>query len=223
LEKFEYKESMQGVLERIKDFFVDWVDNFTGLFDPENWPIIGESVLADPLFKWLILIIILFLMWECYTRKGANCIRVYTTDRGPICMKKSALKNLVKKICRTVIPQSKSRVKLCVCWHRIHLRVSVVCPHNMQSVSTQLQQEISRILKQEIGMKNLGSVHVVIEKIIGSIKTKAFQESSLCATSTASSSDSSLLCCSRGGDFSANTGCTDHTESGGKDCEKAEN
>lgn len=207
---------MQAVLENIKDFFVDLWNSFVGLFDPENWPTICEGVLADPLLKWLILFIILFLAWEYYTRKNANCVRVYTTNRGPVCMKKSALKNLVKKICRTVIPQSKSRVKLCVCWRRIHLRVSVACPYNMQSVSTQLQQEIARILKQEIGIKNLGSVHVVIEKIIGSIKTKTFN-GSLCAPS----SDHSPLCCSGSGE--ENTCCTNHTEYDKKDCEKTEN
>jgi hypothetical protein len=213
---------MQAILENIKDFFVDLGNTFVDLFNPENWPTIGESILANPLSKWLIVLIILFLIWECYTRKGANCVRVYTTNRGPVCMKKSALKNLVKKICRTVIPQSKSRVKLCVCWRRIHLRVSVVCPYNMQSVSIQLQQEIARILKQEIGIKNLGSVHVVIEKIIGSIKTKAFDDGSLCASSVAPSSDSSLSCCCGGGEFSENTCRTNHTEYGKKDCEKTE-
>ncbi|MDR0740984.1 MAG: hypothetical protein LBF34_04735 [Puniceicoccales bacterium] len=211
---------MQVILEKIKDFFVDLVDSFAGLFNTENWPIISENVLADPLFKWLILLIVLFLIGKYYSRKGANCIRVYTTNRGPVCMKKSALKNLVKKICRTVIPQSKSRVKLCVCWRRINLRVSVVCPYNMQSVSTQLQQEISRILKQEIGIKNLGSVHVVIEKIIGSIKAKAFNDGSLCAPSIASSSDHSPSCYSGSGE--ENTCCTNYTEYDKKDCEKAE-
>ncbi|MDR2372232.1 MAG: hypothetical protein LBD60_03745 [Puniceicoccales bacterium] len=208
-------------LERVKGFFVDLADSFVGLFDPENWPTIGESILINPLFKWFSLLTILFLIWEYYTRKGANCIRVYTTNRGPVCMKKSALKNLVKKICRTVIPQSKSRVKLCVCWRRINLRVSVVCPYNMQSVSTQLQQEIVRILKQEIGIKNLGSVSVVIEKIIGSIKTKAFDDSSLYAPSIASSSDHSPSCCSGGGN--ENTCCANHTEYGKKDCGETEN
>jgi hypothetical protein len=81
----------------------------------------------------------------------------------------------------------------------------------MQSVSTQLQQEIARILKQEIGMKNFG-VHVVIENIIGYIKAKAVNDGSLCTASIASSSDYSLFCCPGGGDSSENTCCTNHTE-----------
>jgi hypothetical protein len=186
---------MRTILENIKDFFLD-------LSDVENWQILGENILENPLFKWFVALVVLFFLLRHYTRKNANCIRVYTTNRGPIHMKKSALKNLVKKICHGVIPKSKSRVKICVCWRKIHLRVSVACPHNMQSVSAQLQQEISRILKQEIGINNLSSVHVVIEKIIGPIKTKIFGNDWPGTAQTPPPSDGND--CVRNGDFPEN-------------------
>jgi hypothetical protein len=195
LRKFEYMGNMQAMLEKIKSFFIP-------LLDKENWQAFGENILANTSFKWFVAFCALFLLLRHYKRRCSNCIRIYTTDRGPIHMKKSALKNLVKKICNGVIPQSKSRVKICVHWRRIHLRVSVACPHNMQSIGVQLQQEISSILKQEIGIKNLGSIRVVIEKIIGPIKTKAIHNDWLCAAQTSPLSGGSS--CTRNNDFSKN-------------------
>jgi hypothetical protein len=67
------------------------MDSFVGLVNPENWPIIGENILATPLLKWLLLFVILFLIWEYHIRKGANCIRGYTTNLQPRSMKKSSI------------------------------------------------------------------------------------------------------------------------------------
>jgi hypothetical protein len=201
---------METMLEKVKSFFVD-------LSDRESWQAFSENVISNPLFKWFITLGVLFLLVRYYNRKNANCIRVYTTNRGPIYMKKSALKNLIKKICHGVIPQSKSRVKFCVCWRRIHLRVSIACPHNMQSVSAQLQQEISRILKQEIGINNLGSVHVVIEKIIGPIKTKTFNDDLLCTTQISQSHCPKSNGCTQDEDCSKNVRCTENVTCGEKD------
>ncbi|MDR2812227.1 MAG: hypothetical protein LBB05_00315 [Puniceicoccales bacterium] len=201
---------MQAILEKIKDFWAD-------LSDAESWQIFGENVLANPLLKWFVILSVLFLLLRHYTQKGANCIRVYTTHRGPIYMKKSALKGLIKKICHALIPQSKSRVKFCVRWRRIHLRVSVACPHNMQSVSTQLQQEIFSILKQEIGIDNLGSVHVVIEKIIGPIKTKTFNNDSPSTAQIVQSLKNSHQHCFESNDCSGNIHCAGNTGYGERD------
>jgi hypothetical protein len=131
-----------------------------------------RKVFTSPLFKWLISLYMLFIILRHFFRKRANLLRVHTTERGIIFLKTSALRGLIKKICREVIPQSKSRVKICTCCRKIKIRVSVACSPHMQAVSTQLQGEIVRILQEEIGINNLGSVHVFIEKIIGPLDNK---------------------------------------------------
>ncbi|MDR3317258.1 MAG: hypothetical protein LBS71_00425 [Puniceicoccales bacterium] len=164
---------------------------FAYIFNKEKWQDFMDSLTFDPICKWLLLIVVVSMVICYYKRRNSNRVRVHITDRGPVFMKKSALKNVVKKICHSVIPQSKSRVKIWTCCRKIKLRVSVACPYNVQPISEQLQQEITRGLKKEIGIDNLGAVHVVIEKIIGPIKTNFSNH-----TFTASGhSDNSSCCC----------------------------
>jgi hypothetical protein len=149
--------------------------SWTSIFDDENWQALCENIASNPIFLWLILggVIffgMIFFVLRCCHKKRANRIRICTTNRGPIFLKQSALKHAVKKICHQIIPQSKTRVKVCSCFGKIRLKISVACPHHIQPVSFQLQEEIIRILRQEIGINNLGPVRVIVEKIIGPIQ-----------------------------------------------------
>ncbi|MDR3317323.1 MAG: hypothetical protein LBS71_00775 [Puniceicoccales bacterium] len=114
---------MEAILDNISEFVLC-------LFCWENWRILGDSLVMNPLFKWFIILGIIFLVVRCYSKKHANVLRIYTTDRGFIFMKKSALKNVVKKICHEVLPQSRSRVKICACYRKINLReyLCLQCP-----------------------------------------------------------------------------------------------
>ncbi|MDR0590935.1 MAG: hypothetical protein LBG09_03785 [Puniceicoccales bacterium] len=143
------------------------------VLDEENWQVLDKNVFGNPIFKWLIGVGVVFFALYFYRKRCANRIRVCTTDRGPIFLKKSALKNAVKKICHKILPQSKTRVKVCSCFGKIRLKISIVCPYNIQPISVQLQDEIIRILKQEIGINNLGPVRVVVDKITGPIQVSS--------------------------------------------------
>jgi hypothetical protein len=194
---------MEEVMDSVKGEVSEFL---TCLFQWENWQILGGSIVTNPLFPWFIILVVTFMLVRRYNKKHFNVLRVYTTDRGFIFMKKSALKNVVKKICRELIPQSKSRVKVCTCFRKINVRVSVVCPSNMESVSTQLQRVIFRVLQEEIGINNLGSIHVVVEKIIGPVKVKAIELKSESDISEpldckSSCSTESGCCCSKESDF----------------------
>jgi hypothetical protein len=140
------------------------------VLDKGNLQILGRSALENHTFEWFVGVGVVFFALYFYRKRYANRIRVCTTDRGPIFLKKSALKNAVKKICHKILSQSKTRVKVCSCFCKIRLKISIVCPYNIQPISVQLQDEIIRILKQEIGISNLGPVRVVVEKIVGPIQ-----------------------------------------------------
>ncbi|MDR0418033.1 MAG: hypothetical protein LBH08_01180 [Puniceicoccales bacterium] len=145
-----------------------------GLFCWENWRLCLGEMLEDPfqLFPIIIVLCIILFIVRCYKKKYGNLIRIYTTDRGVVFLKKSALKNVIKKICRGVVPQSHTRVRIRnTCCRKINLRISVACPHNMQSISNKLQQVITQTLHQEFGMTNLGSICVIVEKIVGPVNT----------------------------------------------------
>ena len=141
-------------------------------FCKENWDLIWNEVTTNYRWMWFIALIIVWIMIHWCRRKRGRFVRVYTTNRGRIFVKKSAIKGIVKKICHQIVPSSKSRIKICVSWRKIHLRVSVASPHQLQPISLELQQTVSRVLQEEVGIKNLGFVHVVIEKFTGPLKLK---------------------------------------------------
>jgi hypothetical protein len=159
---------MDGILDRVWAFIKD-------LFCWENWQTYWEDLVEDP-FQFLPVVVVfcvIFFIVRYYGKKRANLVRIYTTDRGIVFLKKSALKNVVKKICRGVIPQSRTRVRVRgTCCRKVNLRVSVASPYNMQFTSNKLQQVIAQTLRQELGMINLGAIYVVVEKIIGPVNVK---------------------------------------------------
>ncbi|MDR1367070.1 MAG: hypothetical protein LBJ13_04185 [Puniceicoccales bacterium] len=159
---------MDGALNQMWEFI-------KGLFCWENWQLYWGEILENPLqfFPIVITFCIIFFIVRRHKKKYGNLVHIYTTDHGVVFLKKSALKNVVKKICRGVVPQSHTRVRIrSTCCRKINLRVSVACPHNMQSTSNRLQQVITQTLHQEFGMTNLGSICVVVEKIIGPVNAK---------------------------------------------------
>jgi hypothetical protein len=166
---------MDGTLNQVLVFVKD-------LFCWKNWQMYWDDIRDDP-FQFLpviIVVCIIFFLVRRYRRKDANLVRIYTTDRGVVFLKRSALKNVVKKICHGIIPQSHTRVRIrSTCRRKINLRVSIACPHNMQFTSNKLQQVIAQTLHQEFGLTNLGSICVVVEKIIGPINVKCCDDNLL--------------------------------------------
>jgi hypothetical protein len=151
-------------------------------FSKENWQFLAEhgqefvgKIAGSPFFWGVIVLLFLLCGCRCHRLRRGKVFRTYTTNHGLVLMKESALKGVVKKICREIIPQAKARIKICVRWRKIHLQIAVASPYNMQTISVQLQQVISRVLREEVGIGNLGKVSVVIEKIIGPVKIKAVE------------------------------------------------
>ncbi|MDR1435268.1 MAG: hypothetical protein LBI77_02595 [Puniceicoccales bacterium] len=170
---------MNEIFDRIKAFWEYLLTKETWVTLWEDRKDIFKDIFTSSPFKCFIALCVLFGILRYWRRKRENLLCVYTTKCGLIFLKTSALRGVIKKICHGVIPQSKSRVKICTRWGKIKVRVSVACSHNMQLVSNQLQREIARTLREEVGINNLGSVHVVIEKIIGPLGDKNFDNSIL--------------------------------------------
>lgn len=177
---------------------LDGNHTFSCLFSREYWACFWEelNLLHNPLFWVAVGLLSLWFLLKVIGHFRHHLIRVYTTNRGMVYVKRSALKNVVKKICATLIPNSKARVKIHCCWRKIHIRVAIACPHDAQPVSIQLQQTLFRVLQQEIGICNLGKINVVVERIVGPIRTKFLSEEALCSENFANFT-TNKKCCSK--------------------------
>ena len=159
-------------------YFSDLWESIKCIFQPDHWCELCHTIIENPLFKWLIAAIIFYIIYKIFQIRRNKILRVYTNNRGLVYIKKSALKSLIKKVCRTVVVQSDARVKICTCWRKIYVKVVISSPHDVQPTSIQLQQEIHRVLQEEVGLKNLGRIDVVVNHIYGQVKAEP-----LCARS----------------------------------------
>lgn len=177
---------------------LDGNHTFSCLFSREYWACFWEelNLLHNPLFWMAVGLLGLWFLLKVIGHFRHHLIRVYTTNRGMVYVKRSALKNVVKKICATLIPNSKARVKIHCCWRKIHIRVAIACPHDAQPVSIQLQQTLFRVLQQEVGICNLGKINVVVERIVGPIRTKFLSEEALSSENFADFT-ANKKCCSK--------------------------
>lgn len=152
-------------------------DFFSKLVDIERWKSLGQCITDHPVFKWLAIIaiatftvhVLIYFLKLCGFRR-ATVLKIHTDNHGIVYLKQSALKNFIKKICRQVIPQARAHVKCSTWFRKIRIKITLSCPHDAQPVSQHIQQAVSQVLQNEIGISNLGPIHVVVNHIFGPIK-----------------------------------------------------
>lgn len=148
-------------------FFKDVTDIVNYLFQPGHLCDFFESISKNPLFCWLIAVVIFYFIYRIYRRGHDKVLRVHTSQCGFVYIKKSALKNLIKKVCRSAVAQSDARVKVCTYFRKLNIKVAISSPCDVQPTGTQLQQAIYQVLQQEVGLTNIGRIDVVVNHIFG--------------------------------------------------------
>jgi len=152
-------------------FFRDVKDIINYLFQPGHLCDFFEGITKNPLFYWLIAVVLFYFAYRIYHRDYSKILRVHTTKRGFVYIKRSALKNLIKKVCRSVVAQSNARVKIYVRCKKLYIKVAISSPYDVQPTGTQLQQSLYQVLQQEVGLSNVGRIDVVINHIFGAAQT----------------------------------------------------
>ncbi|MDR2200900.1 MAG: hypothetical protein LBN94_02200 [Puniceicoccales bacterium] len=135
------------------------------VWSEESWQIFCQTLAESPLSLWIAFLLLLLLSF-LYRRKCRGLLRINGTDRGFIFLKRKILKNIVKDICKQLIPECKPYVTIGTSHRKINLWIRLSCPRLMRTLCVKLQQEITRILQEEVGIGNLGSLHIVVGKIL---------------------------------------------------------
>lgn len=132
-------------------------------------PLTVTLLLLIPLAILFVVLVVIFL------KLGKANLLVFNNDDGKVEISRNAIQEIIQRTCeqfvevgraRGDISKSKGRIKIKV---RLKLRVKT----RLQDISNELQKQITRAIRDDLGIENLGEVNVIVEGFLSEPKPKA--------------------------------------------------
>jgi len=119
--------------------------------------------------------IVLALLIVVFLKLGKRNLLVFNNEDGKVEISRNAIQEIIQRTCerfvevgraRGDISKSKGNINIKV---RLKLRVKT----RLQDISNELQRQITHAIRNDLGIENLGEVHVVVEGFLAEPKPQA--------------------------------------------------
>lgn len=126
-------------------------------------------MLLVPLAILFVVLVVIFL------KLGKANLLVFNNEDGKVEISRNAIQEIIQRTCeqfvevgraRGDISKKKGQIKIKV---RLKLRVKT----RLQDISNELQKQITRAIRDDLGIENLGEVNVIVEGFLAEPKPKA--------------------------------------------------
>ena len=126
-------------------------------------------IILTPLVIVFVVLIVVFL------KLGKSNLLVFNNQDGKVEISKAAIQEIIQRTCeqfvevgraRGDIRRSKGKINIKV---RLKLRVKT----RLQDISSELQNQITKAIRDDLGIENLGDVNVIVEGFLAESKSKA--------------------------------------------------
>jgi uncharacterized alkaline shock family protein YloU len=121
-----------------------------------------------PLAILFVVLVVIFL------KLGKSNLLVFNNKDGKVEISRNAIQEIIQRTCeqfvevgraRGDISKSKDQIKIKV---RLKLRVKT----RLQDISNELQSQITRAIRDDLGIENLGEVNVIVEGFLAEPKPR---------------------------------------------------
>jgi uncharacterized alkaline shock family protein YloU len=134
----------------------------------EIQPFTLALILLIPLAILLVVLVVVFL------KLGKSNLLVFNNKDGKVEISRTAIQEIIERTCeqfvevgraRGDIQKSKGKINIKV---RLKLRVKT----RLQDISNELQHQITRAIRNDLGIENLGEVNVIVEGFLAEKKPR---------------------------------------------------
>ena len=114
----------------------------------------------------LIVLIILFL------KLSKNNLLVFDNEDGKVEISKAAIQEIIQRTCEQFVEVGRARGEISKKKGQINIKVRLKLrvKTRLQDISNELQNQITRAIRDDLGIENLGVVNVVVEGFLSEPK-----------------------------------------------------
>ena len=132
-------------------------------------PIQFTLMILIPLVVIFVVLVILFL------KLGKQNLLVFNNQDGKVEISRNAIQEIIQRTCEQFVEVGKARgdIKKSKGQINIKVRLKLRVKTRLQDISNELQRQITHAIRHDLGIENLGEVHVVVEGFLAEPKPKA--------------------------------------------------
>ncbi len=114
-------------------------------------------------------LVILFFKW------GRSNLLVFNNEDGRVEISRAAIQEIIQRTCEQFVEVGRARsdISLSKGYINIKVRLKLRVKTRLQEISNQLQKQITHAIRNDLGIKNLSEVNVVVEGFLAQVKPKA--------------------------------------------------
>ncbi|MDR2735341.1 MAG: hypothetical protein LBB20_00660 [Puniceicoccales bacterium] len=119
-------------------------------------------------FLWFIGLMAVYVLIKIALRSAKKTILcLLDNESGKVFIKKSVLKETIREACESLGMQSRPRIDIFCKSKKINIKISFNIPSDQKlpEVSTRLQKHLHIVLADDIGIKNIDKIDIVITGI----------------------------------------------------------
>ena len=122
-----------------------------------------------PLAVLFVVLVILFL------KLGKQNLLVFNNQDGKVEISRNAIQEIIQRTCEQFVEVGKARGDISKSKGKINIKVRLKLrvKTRLQDISNELQRQITHAIRHDLGIENLGEVHVIVEGFLAETKPKA--------------------------------------------------
>ncbi len=130
------------------------------------------EIITNPVFYYgmgasaiLVLMVLLIIWW---TRRQPDTISAFDSENGHVTVSRKALQELIQGCCERVsdVGRAKARVGTRGGVINTHVRLRLNANGKLSSISGYLQEHISEVVRQNLGIESIGNIDIVVVGIL---------------------------------------------------------
>ena len=121
---------------------------------------------SDTTIALLILLAIVFIVPVLlFLKLSKNNLLVFNNEDGKVEISKAAIQEIIQRTCEQFVEVGRARGDISKSRGQINIRVRLKLrvKTRLQDISNELQHQITRAIRDDLGIENLGVVNVIVE------------------------------------------------------------
>ncbi len=114
----------------------------------------------------ILVLLLLLAVWSA--RRQPDTIPAFDSDNGHVTVSRKALQDLIQGCCERVNDVGRAKAKVSTRGGIIntHVRLRLNSDGKLSSISGYLQEQISQVVKQNLGIESIGTIDIVVVGIL---------------------------------------------------------
>jgi uncharacterized alkaline shock family protein YloU len=132
-------------------------------------PSILTLMLLVPLVVLFVVLVIVYL------KLSKSKLLVFNNQDGKVEISKSAIQEIIQRTCEQFVEVGRARGDIRRKRDKINIKVRLKLrvKTRLQDISNELQRQITRAIRDDLGIENLGEVNVIVEGFLAEAKPKS--------------------------------------------------